>query len=98
MSESFAVPVCTACGHAIWPPRPLCPRCGCTSFEQRAVTTGVIEEWTAGAEHSLASVRTQAGPVAIARLVREAPAGTTVELCWDRAPDRDAALVATPRD
>ena len=73
MSGVFAVPACDACGRALWPPRPVCPRCGGTAFTDVPAGEGVIEEATQTAQAALASIRLAAGPVVIARL--ESPAG-----------------------
>jgi uncharacterized OB-fold protein len=97
VSRSFSVPECTACGHAIWPPRPVCPRCGGTTFSDRDAGRGVIEETTRSEQTLLASVRTHAGPIVIARLVRDAPAGAGVELIEDASPAGDAIVIASPR-
>jgi len=96
MSDPFTVPACRACGHALWPPRPVCPRCGGTEFAPLPASGGVVEETTLAGETALASVRSSAGPVVIARLAAQAAAGAAVELRWARAPDGAARLLATP--
>jgi uncharacterized OB-fold protein len=96
VSRSFSVPKCSACGHAIWPPRPVCPCCSGTTFSDRDASRGVIEETTSSEGRLLASIRTHAGPVVIARLVRDAPAGADVDLTEDASPAGDPIVLATP--
>jgi uncharacterized OB-fold protein len=95
--EPFSVVACAACGHAMWPSRSVCPRCGGVAFEARAAGSGTVEETTRHGDTGLASVRSSAGPVVIARLAREAGTGTVVGLSWDAAPDGRRRVVATPR-
>jgi len=64
---SIVVPVCTACGHAVFPPRVLCPHCSGREWEARE-TDGVVEQLTERDRTRIASVRTQLGPVVIARV------------------------------
>jgi uncharacterized OB-fold protein len=64
---SLAVPVCEACGHAVFPPRALCPRCDSSSWETVHVDDGVVEELTERDGVTIASVRLDAGPVIVAR-------------------------------
>jgi uncharacterized OB-fold protein len=41
------LPVCTACGHWIWPAQPRCPQCLHTELEWRDVEPeGVVHSWT----------------------------------------------------
>ncbi|MGH2851430.1 MAG: zinc ribbon domain-containing protein [Solirubrobacteraceae bacterium] len=94
--EEFTVGVCTACAHALWPPRPVCPRCGSTRFAPRAAARGSVEEVTETGEGAFASVRTDAGPVVIVRLAGEAAAGAAVELHWAAAADGRRFVLATP--
>jgi uncharacterized OB-fold protein len=96
VSSSFSVPQCRACAHAIWPPRPVCPRCGGTTFSQRDAGRGVIEETTRNGETLLASVRTHAGPIVIARLVGDGSAGADVDLVEDFSAAGDAIVIASP--
>lgn len=96
MSRSLTVPACALCDHAIWPPRPVCPRCGGTAFRDRDAGRGVIEGTTRSEETLLASVRTLAGPMVIARLQREAAVGTDVGLTAEAAPGGGVIVVASP--
>ncbi len=92
MTPGLPVAVCVECGHAVFPPRALCPRCGAERWRQEAVEQGVVEERTAlqrraalraegdGAPVYIASVRTAAGPVVIARSPDDAPPGAAVRL------------------
>lgn len=98
MSEdAFSFPACVACGHALWPPRPVCPRCGGTEFAPRSAAHGVVEEVTSTGEAAFASVRAEAGPIVLARLAGEAVAGTAIELRWAAAAAGSGRYVlATP--
>lgn len=46
MSSAFTVRACEACGHAVYPPRILCPRCGGAAWKRRLAESGVVEEVT----------------------------------------------------
>jgi uncharacterized protein len=99
MSEPFTVPACLGCGEALWPPRPVCPRCGATEFATLDAGAGVVEEATTHAGVALVSVRCAAGPVVIARLAGgDAAAGEAVELRREVAPrgGRRVVAVAAP--
>jgi uncharacterized OB-fold protein len=63
---SLAMRECRRCGHAVFPPRPLCPSCGAWDWKERLVERGVVEAVTARESGQLASVRTEAGPVVTA--------------------------------
>lgn len=78
MSEkTLTVFQCKGCGATLFPARYLCPRCGAADWREQAAPRGTLEECTVvrhrvGAQaHGgvpLASVRTDAGPVVVARL------------------------------
>ncbi|QBR00660.1 DNA-binding protein [Paraburkholderia pallida] len=80
---------CAACGTTLFPARYLCPACGGAQWTKQAVAHGTVLAATVvshrvgtsepGAVH-LASVRTDAGPVVIARLDVAARKGETVSL------------------
>jgi hypothetical protein len=53
---------CRACGQVVFPPRPLCPRCGAWSWKGRVVEHGVTEALTWRGGTQLVSVRTDDGP------------------------------------
>jgi uncharacterized protein len=83
---------CNACGEALFPARYRCPHCGDATWTSEPAARGVVEESTVvrhrvGAQGSgdvhLASVRTQAGPVVIARSVAALRAGEAVSLAID---------------
>jgi hypothetical protein len=94
--DTFTVPACVTCAHAHWPPRPLCPHCGATEFTPRAAEHGIVEEATETAGIPFASIRTNVGPIVVARLSSAAGAGTTVELDWSITPDGRRHVLATP--
>lgn len=47
LCDPFAVTACEPNGHAVHPPRPICPRCGATRWRPVTADTGVLEELTA---------------------------------------------------
>lgn len=72
MSGAFEIPVCGACGHAVWPPRLVCPSCGAREWKRVDASEGTLEEVSelagSGSEPvRLCSVRLDAGPTVIAR-------------------------------
>jgi uncharacterized OB-fold protein len=75
------MPVC-ANGHAVFPPRLLCPVCGERAWADRVVGGATVEETTrvASPDVRLAAVRTDFGPRIIARLADGAATGDRVEL------------------
>lgn len=84
---------CRACGEALFPARYRCPQCGAADFANEDAPHGTIEEATvvrhrvgaardSGDVH-LASVRTAAGVVVIARLDAALPGGTPAALFID---------------
>jgi uncharacterized OB-fold protein len=79
---SFSVPVCNACGRAVFPPRVLCPACNGREWTAQE-TGGVVEEVTERDGTRIASVRTDLGPVVIARLEADVPRGSSVALDAD---------------
>jgi uncharacterized OB-fold protein len=80
--------VCRTCGHAVFPPRLLCSQCGGADWRDAVAESGVVEEATEAVfrtsgerlAHRIASVRTDAGPVVIARLVDGVEPGAAVSL------------------
>jgi uncharacterized OB-fold protein len=46
LSAGVPVSVCSACGHAVFPARFLCPRCGASEWQPTHVDEGVVEEAT----------------------------------------------------
>jgi uncharacterized OB-fold protein len=53
---------CRSCGHVVFPPRPLCPRCGAWDWKPRVAERGVVEAVTRRGDTQMASVRTDDGP------------------------------------
>jgi uncharacterized OB-fold protein len=80
---------CSFCGHACFPPRRLCHRCGGADWNSLGVASGIVEEVTI-VHHQvdaatpnpifLASVRTQVGVLLLARFDTEVERGTPVRL------------------
>lgn len=99
-AEGITVHVCSACGHAVFPGRVLCPRCGSADWRDELVRRGTLLATTQTRkrvivhrllETRIAEVRTDAGPVVIARLLGEADPGTAVTLA-----NRAGGIVAEP--
>ncbi len=85
---------CRQCGTVHFPARYRCPHCGAADWEEQVTEAGTIEEITVvrhrlgaqpGEEVHLATVRTTAGPVVIARLDGAMHAGDAVSLELDDA-------------
>jgi len=95
MSETMlAIERCKACGEAVFPARYRCPRCGAAHWTREPAGGGAVEESTVvrhrvGAQGAgdvyLACVRTQAGPVVVARSDTALREGETVTLFIDEA-------------
>ncbi|MCG5077872.1 zinc ribbon domain-containing protein [Paraburkholderia tagetis] len=97
MSETvLVIPRCNACGEALFPARYRCPRprCGAADWTSEPAAGGAVEETTVvrhrvGAQGAgdvyLSSVRTQAGPVVIARSDTALREGERVALTIDEA-------------
>jgi uncharacterized OB-fold protein len=61
------VTVCT-CGHSVFPPRALCPRCGSRDWHDEPAGPGTTEQVTTNRDGgSIASIALDRGPVVIAR-------------------------------
>ena len=72
---------CGACSHRAFPKRLLCPRCGGAQFRAIAAEFGLLEEvTTSSAGDTIASVRTEAGPLVLAGLDRPLATGSRVRL------------------
>jgi uncharacterized protein len=87
---SFPIPVCTACGRGGVPPPAvfpslgnLCPSCGRRSWANAAAEAGRVEEVTERAGVHIASVRTDLGPVVVARVAEATAPGDMVRLDAD---------------
>jgi uncharacterized protein len=83
------ISVCSACHHAVFPSRLLCPRCGGSEWQRTRVHEGVVEEATVvqrapgGALPSpipVGSVRLRSGVAIVARLEPEVEEGGSVGL------------------
>ena len=77
-APALAIPACEACGHRVFPPRLACPRCHAREWRLEPAAGGTVAEVTTvrrslvvGPDDEpveLALVRTDAGPLVIARL------------------------------
>ena len=74
-SRPFAVSRCAECSLSAWPPPAMCRRCGSIEFAPEPAAGGTLEEATG----SLGTVRTDAGPMVIARVAGARP-GAAVTL------------------
>jgi uncharacterized protein len=81
--------VCSACGHAVFPHRLLCPRCGGAEWRTEEVGSGVVEEVTTlrrapggpiAVPVPLGAVRLEGGVVVVARLEGGLEPGDSVRL------------------
>lgn len=78
------VQVCDRCGHAVFPVRVLCPRCGSRDWHEIVAAGGVAEQVTTHREAGrIASVATDAGPIVIARAKKGVQPGSPVALELD---------------
>lgn len=89
MSGGVPVSVCSACGHAVFPARLLCPRCGASEWRRHEVEEGVVEEATVvrrapggppPAPIPVGSVRLRGGVAVVARLDPGVEEGSSVRL------------------
>jgi len=76
----FTVTVCAACGEAVFPPRALCPPCGGREWRTVEAGAGTVEETTERDGVRIASVRTDVGPIVVARATAAYAAGHAVRL------------------
>jgi uncharacterized OB-fold protein len=97
---SGGVPVrrCSACGHAVFPARVLCPRCGSDEWERREVDAGVVDGATLVRRAPggslpvpvpVGTVRLEGGVLVMARLEPGVEEGDSVRLDY-----RDGVPVA----
>jgi uncharacterized OB-fold protein len=84
LRNRVTVTVCTACGYCVFPRRLLCPQCGSGGFRAESARWGIVEEATTNrAGEPIGSVRTDAGPVVLARLGPLVTAGANVQLAYE---------------
>ncbi len=88
MTVAFSVVRCARCGLAAWPAPALCRGCGSHDLPAEQADTGLLEETTAADPIVLGTVRTDAGPMVVARVDGASP-GERVALRVD-----DGALTA----
>lgn len=80
---TLEIPVCEACGRAVFPERLLCPACGARAWRREPVASGVLEAAAQRGEVRVGAVRTPLGPLAIARVVGTAAPGDEVSFSVD---------------
>jgi uncharacterized OB-fold protein len=102
MSRPFHVTRCQGCEHAIFPPRPICPRCGRRTWRLEMARSGTVEYDTSrvdaetGEAVRLAEVRLDAGPLVTARCEPAVGAGDRVLLALAPAGGMSFRLEASP--
>lgn len=87
---------CRRCSHVRFPPAALCPRCHDPAHDITGVEHGVVEEVTVQSgppRLTLASIRTDAGPIVIARLTAPTDVGDRVLITTDLSDDRAMGAV-----
>jgi ribosomal protein L40E len=70
---SFCVVRCARCGLAAWPAPALCRSCGSQDLRPEQAEGGVLEETAAAQPAVLGTVRSDAGPIVVARVERAVP-------------------------
>jgi uncharacterized OB-fold protein len=80
---SLDVYVCGSCGHAVFPRRLLCPRCGTRDWREEPVESGTLEGLADRGEVKLGAVRVASGPLVIARVEGDPQPGSDVALDAD---------------
>jgi uncharacterized protein len=100
VSDGLPISVCSACGHAVFPARLLCPRCGGDEWRSEDVGAGLVEEATVverapggplATPVALGSIRLESGVVVVARLESGLGRGDSARLEY-----RDGVPVAYP--
>jgi uncharacterized OB-fold protein len=82
--SAFRVQVCDRCGHAVFPARTLCPRCGSREWHEEEAAGGVAQQVTTHRDGGrIASVASERGPIVIARAGEGVAAGSSVALELD---------------
>lgn len=91
---SVRIAACGECDRASYPDPLLCPHCGSSSWNYRSAESGVLESCTRTRDGAwLGTVRTDVGPVVVARLAAEAHVGDALLLGRDGA----VILAVAPR-
>ena len=85
---SLTVFACAACGRTVFPARALCPACGGREWREIDADGGVVQAATSVAGVHLAEIRTDAGPLVVARAPAPAAPGQRVRLDADRGAPR----------
>jgi len=103
MMNPVTIQSCSFCGHACFPARLLCHRCGGGDWNSIEVGGGIVEERTIVHHQAdaatpdqvfLASVRTPVGVLLLARLDREVERGTKLTL----AVAESGAIIGSPTE
>jgi uncharacterized OB-fold protein len=71
---------CARCGRVVFPPRALCPVCGGAEWTSVDSERGTVEQVTERDGISIMSLRSDLGPVIVARCIGDVPPGSIVLL------------------
>jgi uncharacterized OB-fold protein len=85
--SGIVVFACLDCGHVVFPRLLVCSRCAGPRWREERAERGTVEAVTT----SLATVRTENGPLVVARVIGSAERGDVVRL------DRDGRAVVAHR-
>lgn len=77
---SFSLTACANCGHPVFPPRALCPVCGRGDWTSLEATEGRAEAVTIADGVAIAEIKTDVGPVVVARVTAVVSVGDRVRL------------------
>jgi Rubredoxin-like zinc ribbon domain (DUF35_N) len=77
---------CATCGRVVFPPRALCPACGGAGWTPVESERGTVEQVTNRDGVEIVSVRSDLGPIVVARCDGGAESGCAVSL------DREGAV------
>ncbi|MCC7250725.1 MAG: hypothetical protein IT540_02485 [Hyphomicrobium sp.] len=80
---TIEIPVCLACGRAVFPERLLCPACGARAWRREPVSSGILEGVAQRGDVRVGAVRTPLGPLVIARVVAAVEPGDETPLSAD---------------
>ena len=69
---------CEQCGQVVFPARTLCPRCADNRWREQPLVEGIAEQVTEHRGAPIASVRSDLGPIVLAR--SDAQPGTRLRL------------------
>lgn len=80
---SLRMDVCRSCGHVVFPSRALCPACGSADWGPIDAHQGTAEQVTEWEGITIASIRSDLGPVVVVRCLGDLSLGAVVQLGAD---------------